>query len=131
VTDYRQHGGNQIGARRPTPADRWHKLREPRAGRAAWLTRRTAALADRGRVLGVPAEVQSALDGKAAHEAARARLPRMNVLRITGVIHGVLTGRYGRYSRGAIDVLRDLVQPAGQDDTIDPDIPYQFKPRRR
>ena len=29
------------------------------------------------------------------------------------VIGGALSGRYGRYSRGAMDVLRDLVTPAG------------------
>ena len=116
LTDYRQHAGNQIGARRVTLADRWHKLREPRAPRAAWLVRRTRSLADRGRALGVDERVQAELDGKADHEAARSQLARVPVRRLPGVLAGALAGRYGRYSRGAIDVLRDLVQPAGEVD---------------
>ena len=31
----------------------------------------------------------------------------------TAIIGGALSGRYSRYSRGAMDVLRDLVTPAG------------------
>lgn len=127
LTDYRQHGRNQIGAHRVTMADRWNKLREPRAARAAWLARRTAALADRGRALGVPSGVQAQLDGKAAHEAARSRLPRVPLLRVPAVLSGALSGRYGRYSRGAIDVLRDLVQPAGTADDRSPaSVPFPF-----
>lgn len=110
-TDYRQHGSNQIGARRITMSDRWQRLRDPRTERAAWLARRAATLSARGRALGVIERIQGELDAKAAHEAARARLPRFPLLRVPGVLAGVLTRRYWRYSRGAIDVLRDLVQP--------------------
>jgi len=112
LTDYRQHGSNQIGARKPTMSDRWQRLRDPRTERAAWLARRTATLSDRARLLSVAKDVQVELDAKAAHEAARARLPRFPLWRIPGVLVGVLSGRYWRYSRGVIDVLRDLVQPA-------------------
>jgi glycosyltransferase involved in cell wall biosynthesis len=120
LTDYRQHAANQIGARRVTMADRWYKLREPRAARAAWLVRRTTALSDRGRALGVSDRIQAKLDGKAAHEMARGNLPRVHVLRVPGVVAGAISGRYARYSRGAIDVLRDLVQPAGEVDSGQP-----------
>ncbi len=112
LTDYRQHGQNQIGARKPTMDYRWNRLREPRTARAAWLARRTESLAARGRALAVDEKIQSELDAKAAHEAARARLPRFPLSRVPGVFNGVIRGRYWRYSRGAIDVLRDLVQPA-------------------
>jgi len=130
LTDYRQHGGNQIGARRVTMADRWRKLREPRDGRAAWLSRRTATLAERARALGVPTDVQDELDAKAAHEAARLQLPSFPLWRVPAVVVAAVSGRYGRYSRGAIDVLRDLVQPAsaaagGPSDQL----PYQFNGR--
>lgn len=111
--DYRQHGANQIGARRPTMADRLERLREPQAERAARLAHRTALLAERARALGVAPEVQRQLDAKAAHEARRARLPRVRVARVPSVVAGALSGRYSRYSRGAMDVLRDLVTPAG------------------
>jgi hypothetical protein len=30
------------------------------------------------------------------------------------VLVGALSGRYSRYSRGPIDILRDLAQPAGE-----------------
>ena len=113
LIDYRQHGGNEIGARRPGLVDKLARLREPRAERAARLATRTALLAERGRSLGLPAAVQQQLDAKAEHEARRARLPRVRIARVPAVLGGAITGRYGRYSRGAMDVLRDLVTPAG------------------
>jgi glycosyltransferase involved in cell wall biosynthesis len=111
LIDYRQHGANQIGARRPSLVDKLARLREPQAARAARLAERTALLADRARSLGVSAAVQHQLDAKAAHESSRARLPRIRIARVPMVLVGALTGRYGRYSRGAMDVLRDLVTP--------------------
>ena len=113
LIDYRQHGANQIGARRPTLADKLARLRAPRAARALRLAQRTALLAERGRALGVAPAVQAQLDAKADHEARRARLPRVRIARVPAVVAGALAGRYGRYSRGAMDVLRDLVTPAG------------------
>lgn len=113
LIDYRQHGANQIGARRPTMADKLARLREPQGDRAARLAVRTALLAERGRALAVEATVQHQLDAKAEHEARRARLPRVRLARVPAIIGGALSGRYSRYSRGAMDVLRDLVTPAG------------------
>ncbi len=113
LIDYRQHGANEIGARRPGLADKLARLREPRSERAARLATRTALLAERGRSLGLPVAVQQQLDAKAEHEARRARLPRVRIARVPAVLGGAVTGRYGRYSRGAMDVLRDLVTPAG------------------
>lgn len=116
LTDYRQHGGNQIGARKPTMADRWAKLREPRTDRAPWLLRRAEALVARLEVLAavgrVAPERLAQARAKRDHEARRADLPRVRVARIPAIVAGVVSGRYGRYSRGAVDVLRDLVQPA-------------------
>lgn len=118
LTDYRQHGGNQIGARRPTMADRWARLREPRADRALRLVRRAEALAERLEALAaagtVTPERLAQARAKRDHEARRAALPRLPIARIPAVVAGALAGRYGRYSRGAIDVLRDLVQPVGR-----------------
>ena len=114
LVDYRQHGANEIGARRPSLADKLARLREPRAERATRLATRTALLAERGRTLGLAATVQAQLDAKAEHEARRSRLPRVRVARVPAVLGGAISGRYGRYSRGAMDVLRDLVTPAGE-----------------
>ena len=115
LVDYRQLGANEIGARRPTLADRIARLREPRAERARRLARRAALLAERARLLGVGESIQRAIDAKADHESRRERLPRVRIARLPDVVAGALAGRYDRYSRGAIDVLRDLVAPAGEE----------------
>lgn len=112
--DYRQHGGNEVGASAPTLSRRWAKLREPRAPRAARLIARSAALVDHleRAPLADPRRLEAAR-AKLAHEQWRAGLPRWPVLRIPAIIAAALAGRYARFNRGLIDVLRDLVQPAG------------------
>lgn len=115
LIDYRQHGSNVIGARRPTMADRLAKLREPRDERATWLVERSRVLVERLEAVGAPPRRIDAARAKLAHETARSRLPRVRIARLPGVIAGAVSGRYSRYSRGPIDVLRDLVQPAGHD----------------
>jgi len=64
--------------------------------------------------LGIAPERVALARAKHAHEARRRDLPRWQPARIPAIVAGAVTGRYGRYSRGAIDVLRDLVQPAGR-----------------
>lgn len=115
LIDYRQHGSNVIGARRPTMADRMRKLREPRAERASRLIERSRVLVERLELLGAAPARVAAARGKLAHETRRSRLPRMRIARVPGVLAGAILGRYSRYSRGPIDILRDLVQPAGDD----------------
>jgi glycosyltransferase involved in cell wall biosynthesis len=114
LIDYRQTGANQIGARRPTMADRMAKLREPREPRASWLVSRTTELVEALERLGidVPAERLAAARARLAHEERRRALPRVRIARIPRVLAATARGDYSRYSRGAIDVLRDLVQPA-------------------
>lgn len=113
LLDYRQHGGNQIGASAPTWGRRFARLREPRDTRSARLIARAEALVDAiEREAAAPPERLRLARAKAEHERRRAAMPRWQPLRIPGVVAGVLAGRYGRFSRGAIDVLRDLVQPA-------------------
>ena len=113
LIDYRQHGANEIGARKPTMADRWAKLREPRDARAPLLAERTRLLAEHLDALGIAPERVAQARAKHAHEARRRDLPRWQPARIPAIVAGAVRGRYGRYSRGAIDVLRDLVQPPG------------------
>ena len=88
---------------------------EERTERAAWLIRRAQTLVDRLDSVGVEPHRLAAARGKLAHETARSRLPRARVARLPGVLGGALSGRYSRYSRGPIDILRDLAQPAGPD----------------
>lgn len=110
--DYRQHGGNEIGASAPTWSRRWERLREPRDERAPRLAARSRAFLERLDRFGASPEQRAAVARKTAHEERRAGLPAWQPLRIPGIVAGVVSGRYSRYSRGAIDVLRDLVQPA-------------------
>ena len=110
--DYRQHGANVIGASEVTWARRWERLREPRDERAVRLIARATALVERLDATGADAEALAAARAKLAHEQRRSRLPRWQPLRVPGVVAGALAGRYSRYSRGAIDIVRDLVQPA-------------------
>lgn len=110
--DYRQHAGNEIGASKVTWARRWERLREPRDERAPRLIARAAALVEHLERASIDEEILADARGKLEHESDRGRLPRARALRIPGVIGGALRGRYDRYSRGAVDVVRDLVQPA-------------------
>lgn len=118
LIDYRQHGSNQIGARKPTMSDRWSSLREPRGERALRLSRRALELVDRLEQLGaagrVTVELIEAARAKRDHELARANLPRWQPARLPAIAIAAARGRYARYSRGAIDIMRDAVQPAGR-----------------
>ena len=111
--DYRQHGGNEVGASAPTWSRRWEKVREPRAPRAARLIARSAALVEHLDRTVAAAPLLDAARAKLAHEQWRARLPRWPVLRIPAIIGALAAGRYARFNRGLIDVVRDVVQPAG------------------
>lgn len=116
--DYRQHSSNQIGARKPTMSDRWARLREPRDSRTLRLTLRAEELLNRLEQLAtagqVTEEMVAAARRKRDHEYARANLPRWQPARIPAIAIAAAQGRYGHYSRGAIDIVRDLVQPAGR-----------------
>jgi glycosyltransferase involved in cell wall biosynthesis len=115
LIDYRQHDANQIGARRPTWGDRWSKLREPREPRASLLIARTSELVSALERLGGAVQ-PGALDAARARldfEHRRRALPRVPVARIPRIIAATVRGEYGRYARGSIDMLRDLVQPSG------------------
>lgn len=112
LIDYRQHGGNQIGARKRTMRDAADRLRESRGDRIRQLIARTTVLRDRlAHQPRARAECVPALDAKLAHLERRLALPKARGLRIPGVIGGWVSGRYGRYGRGRYDVIRDLVQP--------------------
>ncbi|MEO6116563.1 MAG: glycosyltransferase family 2 protein [Pseudolysinimonas sp.] len=116
LIDYRQHDSNQIGARRPGMRDRWAKLREPREPRASRLVARSTALVDALDRLGsaVPPEHLDSARAALEHDRQRQTLPRLRLARLPRVIAAAARGDYSRYSRGGIDVLRDLVQPATQ-----------------
>lgn len=109
--DYRQHGANQIGVRRLTVRQRFARLVEPDSGSHARKALRARSLAREAEARGLgTGEQRRALVEKAAHETRRAALPDVRIARVPGVLGGLAAGRYGRYSRGTLDVARDLLE---------------------
>jgi glycosyltransferase involved in cell wall biosynthesis len=104
LTRYRQHGTNQIGARKPTLPDKVSRLREPRQPRNERLDS----------LDGVPDDRRRAAHRKLAHEEFRSALPVMRVRRVGPVLAAARRGDYARFGNGLQDVLRDLVQPGAE-----------------
>lgn len=113
LTDYRQHGGNQIGAGSIGMSDRVDRLREPRGPRNRRLLERAGSLAARYPVDGETApEAARRIAAKLRHEERRSALPALRIGRLPGVVSELLRGGYRDFGGGLQDVLRDLVQPA-------------------
>lgn len=111
LVGYRQHGGNQIGVTKVDSRTRLERLRAPRTVRNARLLARAIALADRLEELGASEPQVELVRQKVEHERIRSALPEGRLRRVVPVVREFATGRYGRFGRGAQDVLRDLVQP--------------------
>ena len=114
--DYRQHGRNEIGVARPTPAYLVRRMLAPRGDRYGWLARRSAALVDRLEALraeGVTVDDRwmTLARRKAEFERSRADYPASRLARVRPV------WRHRREyadlsSQGRLDILRDLMHGA-------------------
>lgn len=111
LIDYRQHGANQIGARKLDWATRFARLREPRTARNERLLRRARSFVERLDRLEVSGEKRAAAREKLAHEEVRSALPASRIRRLAPVLREWRAGHYTRYGRGAQEALRDLLQP--------------------
>lgn len=113
LTDYRQHGGNQIGASSLSGAGKLRRLREPRTERNARLLSRASQLAARASSFrpAMAAERVAHVEAKFAHERVRSSLPSKRILRLPAVWREWRSGRYRTCGLGLQDVARDLVQP--------------------
>jgi glycosyltransferase involved in cell wall biosynthesis len=107
---YRQHGGNQIGARRLGSAAR---LMRARRHGALQLRRRRllcAAALERLQVAGgVPGSRLVLLREALEHLDTRAALPRRRLLRVRPVLRELAAGRYARQGSGWRSAARDLL----------------------
>lgn len=112
LIDYRQHGGNQIGARKLTLREKFAKFREPRVARNAHLLRRATVLAERVSTLDVDPDRVRRAHAKLAFERYRSSLPAAHALRAFPIARRALAGDYARFTLGLPDVVRDLLQPA-------------------
>lgn len=109
--DYRQHGGNQIGARKRSNAE---KLVESGGGKRAFMgkvaTRLEQALQylhDAG--LPPPAEKAAQLRERIEHARFRQNLPTALLPRLRSVRAEAKSGRYQRYSSGFRSIVSDIV----------------------
>jgi glycosyltransferase involved in cell wall biosynthesis len=115
--DYRQHGANQIGVRKLGPLGKVRRVLEPRDGRNRYLAERASVLSARLAELGsvVPVDRMALAQAKTKHQRIRASLSPSRPKRWLPVLREAATGRYSHFSRGSADVVRDLLQPAGNE----------------
>ncbi len=111
--DYRQHGANQLGARRRGTAERI----DPGSRRAYRdvMAAKMRALAARVEA-GAPAvsdEVRARLGERLRHDWVRTGLPPARWRRLAPVLGELACGGYTRYGTGLRGALLDLLAPAG------------------
>ena len=112
LIDYRQHGRNQIGAKRPTLADKLRKAMDTRGAKHQQRLRRAQALLERLESLPgpVPETWLRAQREKVAHQRFRAELPASRLARLLPVLREAASGRYDRYGRGKQAIAQDLLE---------------------
>ena len=110
LVDYRQHGNNQIGANKTDLAMAQARLSETRRSFFAKKAQRNEALSN---LVDHPPrwltpEGLTLLAGKTQHDAWRRTLPALRIRRIIPVLLRGLAGNYAKYSRGVLDMVRDV-----------------------
>lgn len=112
LIDYRQHGGNQIGASRDTFLRKVQmalasrgQIHHRRAIKAELLLARLLQIGDR-----VAAATIDDLRSKVEHQRFRSQLPASRLARVLPVLREASTGRYERFGRGTRGVVRDLFE---------------------
>ena len=107
---YRQHGNNEIGASKTDYDEATRRLREKRTEFFARKLRRNdgiAALLD-NKPVWLNSVAHSLLAAKVEFDQWRSALPSSRVRRVAPVLGRWLTGHYGQYARGYMDVIRDI-----------------------
>jgi len=107
---YRQHGNNEIGASKTDYDEATRRLREKRSEFFARKLRRNdgiVALLEEN-----PSWLDSAahasLIAKVEFDLWRSALPSSRARRVVPVLRRWVTGHYGHYARGYLDVIRDI-----------------------
>jgi glycosyltransferase involved in cell wall biosynthesis len=107
---YRQHGSNQIGARKLSIARRLHRARQLRTEGLRQRLRQQQKAVERLELAGLSAsEACALLRESVAHLAVRAGLPASRWGRLQGVLAETIAGRYSRHSSGWRSAVRDVV----------------------
>ncbi|MBO9648750.1 MAG: glycosyltransferase family 2 protein [Variovorax sp.] len=112
LIEYRQHGGNQIGARRDTFLGKVRKALASRGDTHVKRAIKAELLLDRLLSLGdlVAADTIQKLREKIEHQRFRAALPPSRLARCVPVLREAMTGRYNKFGRGTRGVVRDLFE---------------------
>jgi len=112
LIEYRQHGGNQIGARRDSFAGKVRKALASRGDTHVKRAIKAELLLDRLESLGdrVIADAPAKLRDKIEHQRFRAALPSSRLARCVPVLREAMTGRYDKFGRGMRGVIRDLFE---------------------
>lgn len=112
LLDYRQHGGNQIGAQKPRLGEEFLRAFEARGDwhlvklyRARELQQRLPSL-----IAEPPAALVDAIHAKVTHHLVRVSYPRNRAIRWLPALREWFTGRYGLFGRGVRGLIKDLVE---------------------
>ena len=112
LIDYRQHGTNQVGARRRSLVEKVRlalasrgDMHARRVVKAERLLERLTRLGDR-----VPSERVEQVRQKLAHERLRAGLPAERFARVLPVLREMCAGGYSRFGYGMQGAVRDLLE---------------------
>ena len=109
--EYRQHGTNQIGMKKPGLRHYIGRLIFPRTERNVRLYNRAESMCKHTFFASKEGIAKVMAEEKLQHEIARKEFPPKRISRIKPVISEMRTGRYGQYGLGFQDIARDLIQP--------------------
>jgi glycosyltransferase involved in cell wall biosynthesis len=111
VIDYRQHGGNVLGAAPRSIRDKVGAVFAPKRDVRKELVARATVLGDRVRAMRAPSRLQSVCDEMLVHARVRGSLPATRLLRIVPILREASSGRYTRCSIGWRAMVVDLLRP--------------------
>lgn len=111
LTDYRQHGNNQIGAKKESLVHRVSRMLAPDPDDDERRLMRAISAHEFARQhLRGSDEDRDRLQEAALHQRTRRLMPTGRFSRILPIVREAASGRYARCSRGILTVGRDLLQ---------------------
>lgn len=110
---YRQHGNNQVGARKPGLKQLAGRVLYPGRARNRFLLQRAQELANNPYIVSLPDEnrLSKIVDINLGHEQARSSFSCNRFIRFRQVVLEIRSGRYQKVGLGVPDIVRDFLQP--------------------
>ena len=107
---YRQHAGNEIGATKTDYTEAKRRLREKRSDffRRKLLRNEGITHLLEQQAAWLSPKAQLILTSKVAFDVWRSSLPKSRARRVIPILRRWVSGHYGRFARGYVDVIRDL-----------------------